>query len=82
MTHSLPQQTFWLRAVADEARRDLAVVVTVFLLLGALLGLAGSLMSTFIKDCVSVVGRRQRHAHPIELASHPLQSSPETPGEA
>jgi hypothetical protein len=67
MTHSLPQQTFWLRAVAREARLALAIVVTVFLLLGALLELAGSLMSTFIRDCVSVVGRRQRHAHPIEL---------------
>jgi len=50
MPHSLPQQTVWRRAVADEARLDAAIVVTVFLLLGALLGSVGTILSAIIKE--------------------------------
>jgi hypothetical protein len=62
MPPSLQQKTSWLRTVADEARLNIAIVVIVVLLLGALLGLVGTLLSSIIKDRMPVVGRLQRPA--------------------
>ena len=47
----LQRQTVWLRAV-DEARLDAVIVAAVFLLLGALLGLVGTMLSAIIKERV------------------------------
>jgi len=56
------KQTTWLTAIAHEARLAAATVAAVVLLSGTLLELAGSFMSTFIKERIQV-GRLQRHAN-------------------
>ena len=56
------EQTTWLTAIAHEARLAAATVAAVVLLSGTLLELAGSFMSTFIKERVQA-GRLQRHAN-------------------
>ena len=59
MTHSL-QHTVWLRAVADEARVDLAIVVIVFTLFGSLIALVPSLVSEIIKHRIIGTGAALR----------------------
>ena len=56
------EQTTWLTAIAHEARLAAATIAAVVLLSGTLLELAGSFMSTFIKERIQV-GRLQRHAN-------------------
>jgi hypothetical protein len=56
------KQTTWQTAIAHEARLAAATVAAVVLLLGTLLGLAGSFMATFIRERIQV-GRLQRHAN-------------------
>lgn len=56
------EQTTWLTAIAHEARLAAATVAAVVLLSGTLFGLAGSFMSTFIRERIQV-GRLQRHAN-------------------
>jgi hypothetical protein len=56
------EQTTWLTAITYETRLAAATVAAIVLLLGTLLGLTGSFMSTFIKERIQV-GRLQRHAN-------------------
>lgn len=53
----MTKQTTWLAAFAEEARLEAATIVTVLVLVGALIGLAASLLSLAVKDCIA------RHAH-------------------
>ena len=53
----MTKQTTWLAALAEEARLEAATIVTVLVLVGALIGLAASLLSLAVKDCIA------RHAH-------------------
>jgi hypothetical protein len=54
MTYSLPQQTVWLRAVANEARLDVGIVVIVSLLFGSLAALVPSVVFSTIKHGVRI----------------------------
>ena len=59
------KQTTWPTAIANEARVAAATVAAVVLLSGALLGLAGSFIATFIKERIQV-GRLQRQANHVQ----------------
>jgi hypothetical protein len=49
----MTRQTTWMAAIAEEARLEAATIVTVLVLVGALIGLATSLLSLTVKDCMA-----------------------------